>query len=144
MRSLRVLVFLAAGLGLTAESPTPTPPSSETPTPSPAVTPTPSPSPSPLPTPVNAFLSLDVTAGPPSAVINVSGGQFLPNQQMNLYWDTAGHVAGAATADASGSFNTRVKPFAGDKRSEERRVGKECRARVGPCHEKQKEIYAAV
>ena len=110
MRSLRVLVFLPLWLLLTAaESPTPTPPSSETPAASP------SPSPSPLPTPVNAFLSLDVTAGPPTTVINVSGGQFLPNQQMNLYWDTAGHVAGAATADANGSFNTRVKPYAGDK-----------------------------
>jgi hypothetical protein len=48
-------------------------------------------------------------------VINVSGGQFLPNQQMNLYWDQATHVAGAATADANGSFNTRVKPYTGDK-----------------------------
>jgi hypothetical protein len=111
MRSLRVLVFLPLWLLLTAEaSPSPSP-AETTASPSPS----PAPSPSPLPTPVNAFLSLDVTAGPPSTVINVSGGQFLPNQQMNLYWDTAGHVAGAATADANGSFNTRVKPYAGDK-----------------------------
>jgi hypothetical protein len=64
---------------------------------------------------VNAFLSLDVTAGPPTTVINVTGGQFLPNQQMNLYWDQPARVAGAATADANGSFNTRVKPSANDK-----------------------------
>jgi len=72
-------------------------------------------SPCPTPTPVNAFLSLDVTAGPPSTVINVTGGQFNPNQETTLYWDTASHVAGSATADGGGSFNTRVKPFAGDR-----------------------------
>jgi len=47
-------------------------------------------------------------------VIAVTGGQFLPNEQMSLYWDTPSHVAGSATADTGGSFNTRVKPFAGD------------------------------
>ncbi|HET9783164.1 MAG TPA: hypothetical protein VFR33_15465 [Candidatus Dormibacteraeota bacterium] len=47
-------------------------------------------------------------------MINVSGGQFLPNEQLTLYWDTTAHVAGSATADANGSFNTRVKPFSGD------------------------------
>jgi hypothetical protein len=47
-------------------------------------------------------------------VINVSGGQFLPNEAMALYWDRTDHVAGSATSDANGSFNTRVKPFAGD------------------------------
>jgi hypothetical protein len=114
MRFLRSLVLVPFCLLLTApvvsaddSSPTP----SSAPSPSQA----PSPSPSPLPTPVNAFLSLDVTAGPATTVINVSGGQFLPNQQMNLYWDQAAHVAGAATADANGSFNTRVKPHPGDK-----------------------------
>src|SRR5262249_55236845 len=56
----------------------------------------------PCPTPVNAFLSLDVTQGGPNTVINVSGGQFNPNQTMTLYWDTPNHVAGSATADASG------------------------------------------
>ncbi|TMG21746.1 MAG: hypothetical protein E6H99_04455 [Chloroflexi bacterium] len=55
-----------------------------------------------------------MTAGPATTVINVSGGQFLPNQQTTLYWDQASKVAGSATADASGSFNTRVKTFAGD------------------------------
>lgn len=74
----------------------------------------PCPTPSPSPTPVNAFLSLDVTSGGPSTVINVSGGQFLPNQSVTLYWDQSNKVAGSATADANGSFNTRVKPFAGD------------------------------
>jgi hypothetical protein len=67
-----------------------------------------------LPTPVNAFLSLDVSSGDANTVINVTGGQFLPNQQVSLYWDQASHVAGSATADGNGSFNTRVKPFAGD------------------------------
>jgi len=71
-------------------------------------------SPCPTPTPVNAFLSLDVTAGPPATVINVSGGQFNPNESTTLYWDTPSHVAGSATADGGGSFNARVKPFAGD------------------------------
>jgi hypothetical protein len=110
MRSLRILVLLPLWWLLTAEaSPSPSPSDAATASPSPSA------SPSQQPTPINAFLSLDVTAGPPSTVINVSGGQFLPNQQLNLYWDTAGHVAGAATADANGSFNTRVKPFTGDK-----------------------------
>jgi len=115
MRLLRSLVLLPACLLLAAPAvmaddatPTPTAPAQSPPPP-------PSPSPSSLPTPVNAFLSLDVTAGPATTVINVSGGQFLPNQQLNLYWDQAGHVAGAATADANGSFNTRIKPYAGDK-----------------------------
>lgn len=66
------------------------------------------------PTPVHAFLSLDVTAGDANTVINVSGGQFLPNEPVSLYWDSQNKVAGSATADASGSFNTRVKPFSGD------------------------------
>jgi hypothetical protein len=66
------------------------------------------------PTPVNAFLSLDVTQGDGNTVINVTGGQFLPNEPVSLYWDTTNKVAGSATADAGGSFNTRVKPFAGD------------------------------
>ena len=69
---------------------------------------------SPCPTPVNAFISLDVSTGDLNTAINVTGGQFLPNQQISLYWDQAGHVAGATTADANGSFNTRVKPYAGD------------------------------
>jgi hypothetical protein len=55
-----------------------------------------------------------VSTGDANTVINVTGGQFLPNQQVSLYWDQAAHVAGSATADANGSFNTRVKPFAGD------------------------------
>jgi hypothetical protein len=55
-----------------------------------------------------------VSSGDANTVINVTGGQFLPNQQTSLYWDQAGHVAGSATADGNGSFNTRVKPFAGD------------------------------
>jgi hypothetical protein len=71
--------------------------------------------PCPTPTPVNAFLSLDVTQGPPNTVITVSGGQFLPNEAVTLYWDSPNHVAGSATADGGGSFNARVKPFDGDK-----------------------------
>ncbi|TMD35486.1 MAG: hypothetical protein E6I89_14245 [Chloroflexi bacterium] len=70
--------------------------------------------PSPTPIPVNAFLSLDVTNGPANTVVNVTGGQFLPNEQVTLYWDQPDKVAGGATADASGSFNTRVKPFSAD------------------------------
>jgi len=114
MRFLRLLVLLPVWLILTAAAS----PSPRDASPSPAASPTPaatpSPSPSPSPIPVNAFLSLDVTAGPPTTVINVTGGQFLPNQQMALYWDGPAHAAGNATADANGSFNTRVKPFNGD------------------------------
>ena len=70
--------------------------------------------PSPSPIPVNAFLSLDVTDGAANTVINVTGGQFLPNEQVTLYWDQQNKVAGGATADNNGSFNTRVKPFSAD------------------------------
>ena len=66
------------------------------------------------PCPTHAFISLDVTAGDVNTVINVTGGQFNPNEQLQLYWDTPNKVAGGTTADAGGSFNTRVKPFAGD------------------------------
>jgi hypothetical protein len=113
MRLLRFLVVVPLWLLLTAEGPSPTPNPESSPTA--AASDNPSPSPSPQPTPVNAFLSLDVTAGTVETVINVSGGQFLPNQQLNLYWDTPAKLAGAATADANGSFNTRVKPNASDK-----------------------------
>ena len=73
------------------------------------------PTPSPTPTPTLAFISLDVTAGDANTVITVTGGQFLANEQMNLYWDTQNHIAGTATADANGSFsNVKVKPYPGD------------------------------
>ena len=74
----------------------------------------PTPSPTQTPVPVNAFISLDVTNGDPDTVINVTGGQFLPNEAMSLFWDRADHVAGGANADGNGNFNVRVKPFAGD------------------------------
>lgn len=71
--------------------------------------------PTPTPTPTLAFLSLDVTSGDANTVITVTGGQFLPNEQMNLYWDNANHVGGFAQADAGGSFsNVKVKPYPGD------------------------------
>lgn len=69
---------------------------------------------SPCPTPVNAFISLDPTAGDSNTLVNVSGGQFLPNEDMTLYWDQTNHVAGTAHADSNGSFNARVKPIATD------------------------------
>ena len=69
---------------------------------------------SPCPTPINAFISLDPTAGDSNTLVNVSGGQFLANEDMTLYWDQADHVAGTAHADANGSFNARVKPIATD------------------------------
>jgi len=74
----------------------------------------PCPTPSPTPTPIYAFLSLDVTSGDSTTVINVQGGQFLPNQQVTLFWDQPSKVGGSATADGNGNFNTRVKPFPGD------------------------------
>ena len=68
----------------------------------------------PTPTPTLAFLSLDVTSGDATTVIAVTGGQFLPNEEMSLYWDSTSHVAGFAQADSGGSFSTKVKPFPGD------------------------------
>jgi hypothetical protein len=75
--------------------------------------PTPTPPP-PTPTPVNAFISLDVTAGDPNTQITVNGSAFLPNESTSLYWDQASKVAGASNADSNGNFTTKVKPFAGD------------------------------
>ena len=74
----------------------------------------PPPPPPPTPTPVNAFISLDVTAGDANTQITVSGSAFLPNESTGLYWDQPGKVAGASNADGNGNFTTKVKPFAGD------------------------------
>src|SRR6202171_4231403 len=113
MRLLRVAATLPLWFLLVADaSPTPTPPPSASP--SPSDLPSPSPSPSPSPVPVNAFLSLDVTAGPPDTQITVNGSAFLANESTSLYWDVSNHVAGASNADANGNFTTKVKPFAGD------------------------------
>ncbi len=73
-----------------------------------------SPCPTPTPTPTLAFLTLDVTTGDSNTQIAVNGGAFLANEQMTLYWDSPGHVAGGANADGSGNFVTHVKPFPGD------------------------------
>src|SRR5712664_794679 len=69
-----------AAVGTEASGVTPPPPS-------------PSPTPSPSPIPVNAFISIDVTAGPPNTVITVNGSAFLPNESTSLYWDVTNHVA---------------------------------------------------
>ncbi len=120
MRLLRILVFLPVWLLVvaaqsdTSPSPTTSPSANTTPSPASSPAPSPSPSPSPSPIPVNAFLSLDVTAGSVTTVISVIGGQFLPNEQMTLYWDQPNKVAGTATADANGNFNARVKPGQND------------------------------
>jgi hypothetical protein len=102
-------------------SPTPTSAASDSPSPSPAPSPTPppaaspSPSPSPTPTPVNAYLTLDVSAGGANTAITVSGNSFLPGEQMSLFWDAPNKVIGSATADGNGNFSgVKVKPFAGD------------------------------
>lgn len=92
-------------------TPTPTPPPTPTPTPPPS----PSPTPVPTPTPVNAFLTLDVSAGGASTQITVSGNGFLPGEQMSLFWDSTNKVIGSATTDGNGNFSgVKVKPFAGD------------------------------
>ena len=121
MRRAPALVSLPAWFLLVAAAPnpapaTPSPSASASPSasPSPSPSPAPSPSPSPSPIPTNAFLSLDVTDGPPNTQITVNGGAFLSNEQMTLYWDVTNHVAGGAVADSSGNFVTHVKPFAGD------------------------------
>jgi hypothetical protein len=65
--------------------------------------------------PTNAYLTLDVSAGPPSTVVTVSGNLFLPGETMSIYWDVPNKVIGSAAASSGGSFaNARVKPFAGD------------------------------
>ena len=70
---------------------------------------------SPCPTPVNAFLTLDTSAGPPNTPITVSGNSFLPGEQMSLFWDSPNKVVGSATADGNGNFSgVKVKPFSGD------------------------------
>lgn len=109
MASLKVVALIPLWLLLTGFSMDASP--------SPDQTPSSSPSPSPSPSvPVNAFLSLDVTAGGANTTITVSGGSFLPNQPMSLYWDTPSKVIGSTTTDAHGNFgNVKVKPFAGDK-----------------------------
>ena len=76
--------------------------------------PPPSPTPLPIPTPVNAFISLDISAGDPNTLITVNGSAFLPNESTSLYWDQPGRVSGAANADANGNFTTKVKPYPGD------------------------------
>jgi hypothetical protein len=63
---------------------------------------------------VNAFISLDVTAGDANTQITVNGSAFLPNESTSLYWDSPTKIAGASNADANGNFTTKVKPFAGD------------------------------
>jgi len=114
MSVLKVLVLLPLWLLLTGfayQSPSPSPAQSPSPLPSPS----PSPSPIPTPTPVNAFISLDVTAGGASTAITVSGGAFNPGEPMSIYWDTPNKVIGSTTADAHGNFSgVKVKPFAGD------------------------------
>jgi hypothetical protein len=64
---------------------------------------------------VNAFITLDVTAGGATTQITVSGGSFLPGEPMSIYWDSPNKVIGSTTADAHGNFSgVKVKPFAGD------------------------------
>lgn len=76
--------------------------------------PSPSSSPSPSPVPTNAFISLDVTAGGPNSSISVSGGSFLPNEPMSIYWDSPNKVIGNATANGQGNFGgVKVRPFSG-------------------------------
>ncbi|MGA7910597.1 MAG: hypothetical protein WCC30_03510 [Candidatus Dormiibacterota bacterium] len=56
-----------------------------------------------------------MATGPAGTAITVSGGAFLANEQMTLYWDPPStKVAGGANADGSGNFSTPVKPFATD------------------------------
>jgi hypothetical protein len=114
MTSPKVLVLLPLWLLLSAFSMEASPSPSDSPTPPPP-SPSPSPSPIPTPTPVNAFISLDVTAGGATTQITVSGGSFNPGEAMSIYWDTPNKVIGSTTADSHGNFSgVKVKPFAGD------------------------------
>lgn len=117
MRLAPVLVWLPLLFWLASSTPPPaSPPAQTSASPSPSAVASASPSPSPSPVPTNAFLTLDVTAGPADTQITVNGGAFLPNEQMTLYWDQPGHVAGSAVADGNGNFSApHIKPFAGDQ-----------------------------
>jgi hypothetical protein len=72
-----------------------------------------SPTPTPAPTPVLAYLTLSVTAGPPSTTISVSGNSFNPNQYIILLWDgVPSQGMATVTTNAQGSFaNVNVKPY---------------------------------
>src|SRR5436309_16063043 len=108
MSVLKVLVLLPLWLLLTGFAYDASPSPAESPSPSSS----PSPSPIPTPTPVNAFVSLDVTAGGANTAITVSGGSFNAGEPMSIYWDTPSKVIGSTTADAHGNFSgVKVKPF---------------------------------
>ena len=115
MRLAPVLLSLPLWFWLAVNAtstPSPAPATPTSASPSAAASPTPPPS----PIPNNAFLSLDVTAGPADTQITVNGGAFLPNEPMTLYWDKPNKVAGSAVADANGNFSApHIKPFAGDQ-----------------------------
>jgi len=114
MSVLKVLVLLPLWLLLTGFA-MDNPPPSPSAVPSPNPSPSPSALPTPPPTPVNAFISLDVTAGGSNTSITVSGGSFNPGEPMSIYWDTPNKVIGSTTADSHGNFSgVKVKPFAGD------------------------------
>ena len=116
MRVLKVLVVPAfLFLLATAESPSPIATASPSPNPPPSPSPSPTPTPIPTPTPVNAYLTLDVSAGGANSAITVSGNSFLPGEQMSLFWDAPNKVIGSTTANGKGIFSgVKVKPFAGD------------------------------
>jgi hypothetical protein len=119
MRGIRVLATLPLWIALigaaspTPASPTPASPTPASPTPTAKASPSPSPPP-PTPTPVNAFISLDISAGDANTLITVNGSAFLPNESTSLYWDQPSKVSGASNADANGNFTTKVKPYPGD------------------------------
>ncbi len=118
MTALKVLVLLPLWLSLSAlsmQGPSSSPSASPSASPSQSPSAAPSPTPPPTPTPVNAFITLDVTAGGPTTTITVSGGSFNAGQSMSIYWDSPNKVIGNATADGHGNFSgVTVKPFAGD------------------------------
>lgn len=109
------LIVAADNPSPVAATPSPAPTASPAASPTPTPPPPPSPTPVPTPTPVNAYLTLDVSAGGSNQVINVAGNSFLPGEQMSLFWDAPNKVIGSATADGNGNFSgVKVKPFAGD------------------------------
>lgn len=72
---------------------------------SPAATPTPE----PTPTPRTGYLALDPTFGPPGSKVTVSGTQFQPGQQVQLYFDAADKTVGNVAADQNGSFKADLQ-----------------------------------
>jgi len=146
----RVLLLLGLAVAQVAASPRPAPTATPAPSPSPSASPSPAPSPSPK------------SAGPERVVVQhilVSFGDAIPGKKIARTQDEARALAAQLLERArkGEDFDALVKQYTDDQhpgiyalcnvgvtprtrdeyprqRSEERRVGKECRSRWSPYH----------